>query len=392
MLPRIKIDFLAGQLGTVGESPDGLLALVCGATAVEDKFELNKPYSIHSYEDAVSLGLAQQNNPRLLKHIVDFYDEAPSGTRLIIFGVDKTKTFTELCDKNTGDIKTLIESLNGALRGVIVAGEARQATATTNGLDEDVVTALPKAQLLAEWATQTLFAPLFVAIEARGFTGENMKNLRAENYNRVAVVIGDTTTNSEGSAVGIFAGRIARIPVQRNIARVKDGALRPLEMYIGEKKVDQAQSLVSDLYDSGYIAPRKYVGKAGYFFTDDCLACVSTDDYAHLAHRRVIDKAYRIAYNTLLNYMLDELEVNEDGTLNHAVIVAWQQSVETALNRAMTAQGELSSDAQGAGCACYINPKQNVLATSTLNLTLKVRPFGYARFINVDLGFQVKQQ
>ena len=31
MLPKIKIQFMNGQLGTVGESPDGLFALVCGA-------------------------------------------------------------------------------------------------------------------------------------------------------------------------------------------------------------------------------------------------------------------------------------------------------------------------------------------------------------------------
>ena len=30
MLPRIKISYLNGQLGTVGESPDGLFALVWG--------------------------------------------------------------------------------------------------------------------------------------------------------------------------------------------------------------------------------------------------------------------------------------------------------------------------------------------------------------------------
>ena len=54
----------------------------------------------------------------------------------------------------------------------------------------------------------------------------------------------------------------------------------------------------------------------------------------------------------------------------------------------MTAKGELSST-DGSGCSCYIDPSQNVVSTSTINMTLKVRPFGYARTINVDLGFQV---
>lgn len=41
ILPRVKIQFLNGQLGTVGESADGLLALICGAAAVAGTFVLN---------------------------------------------------------------------------------------------------------------------------------------------------------------------------------------------------------------------------------------------------------------------------------------------------------------------------------------------------------------
>ena len=217
-----------------------------------------------------------------------------------------------------------------------------------------------------------------------------MKDLHGEAYNRVGVLIGDTVKASEGAAVGVMAGRLASVPVQRNIGRVKDGALKPTAMYLGDKPVEENASAVSDLYDAGYITPRKYVGKAGYFFTDDRLACVPTDDYAHITARRTIDKAYRIAYAALLDLMLDELPVNEDGTLQHGIIMAWQQMMENAVNRAMTAQGELSADAEGAGCKAYIDPKQNVLATSRVELTLKVRPFGYARYVDVKLGFQVE--
>ena len=42
MLPRVKISYLNGQLGSVAESPDGLVALVVGSAAVEGKYELGK--------------------------------------------------------------------------------------------------------------------------------------------------------------------------------------------------------------------------------------------------------------------------------------------------------------------------------------------------------------
>ena len=390
MLPRIKIQFLNGQLGTVGESPDGLFALVCGAAAVTKKLELGKAYTLHTFDELDALGVTAENNPRLYKHVQDFYTEAEEGTKLIIFPVDKTKTFTELCDKDTGVIKELITAENGALRGIFVAGDGREATITTNGLDNDLFTALSKAQQLAEWATTSLYAPIFIILEGRGYKDGAVKDLHKEAYNRVGVLIGDTVKASEGAAVGLMAGRLATLPVQRNIARVKNGALKSVAMFIGEKPVEENASTVSDLYDAGYITPRKYVGKAGYFFTDDRLACEQTDDYAHITARRTIDKAYRIAYAALLELMMDELSVNDYGTLQHGIIMAWQQMMENAVNRAMTAAGELSADTDGTGCKAYVDPTQNVLSTSKIELTLKVRPFGYARYVDVKLGFQVE--
>ena len=58
----------------------------------------------------------------------------------------------------------------------------------------------------------------------------------------------------------------------------------------------------------------------------------------------------------------------------------------------MTARGELSADTSAgeSGCSVHIDPSQNVLATSTVLVTLKVRPFGYARNVEVQLGFQVE--
>lgn len=392
MLPKIKIQFINGQLGTVGESPDGLFALVCGAAAVTKMLELGKAYTLHSFDELAALGVTAENNPRLYKHVQDFYTEAEEGTKLVIYPVDKAKTFTELCDKDTGVIKELIMAENGALRGIFLAGDGREATVTTNGLDNDLFTALPKAQQLAEWATVSLYAPLFIILEGRGYKGGVVKDLHKETYNRVGVLIGDTVKASEGAAVGLMAGRLATLPVQRNIARVKNGALKPIAMFLGEKPVEENASAVSDLYDAGYITPRKYVGKAGYFFTDDRLACEQTDDYAHITARRTIDKAYRIAYTALLDLMMDELAVNDDGTLRHGIIMAWQQMMENAVNRAMTAAGELSADENGAGCKAYIDPKQNVLSTSKIELVLKVRPFGYARYVDVKLGFQVENK
>ena len=386
-IPRVKIQYLNGQLGTVADSPDGLFALVCGAAAVADTFKLEIAYTLHNVEELKDLGVTSANNPRLTKHIADFYAEAEDGTKLIVFGVAKTDTMTDMLDKDTGSVRKLITGQNGALRGLFVACDGLSTGDVTEGLDPDVFTAMPKAQALAEWATAELYAPLFVVLEGRHFENDAVKSVADGTTNRVAVLVGDTTSGSEGACVGTMAGRLASIGVQRNLGRVKDGELAPLVMYVGAEKVEEAASSVADLYDKGYITPRKHVGRTGYYFTDDRLACKVTDDYAHLTARRTIDKAYRLAYDTMLDLLLDEREVNDDGTLQAGVVKSWQQSVENAIDRNMTAVGELSATADGEGCVCYIDEKQNVVSTSKVAVTLKVRPFGYARYMDVNLGF-----
>ena len=71
------------------------------------------------------------------------------------------------------------------------------------------------------------------------------------------------------------------------------------------------------------------------------------------------------------------------------VIVSWQQILENAIAANMTANGELSDDGGDNGVKCIIDSEQDVLATSTINVELRVRPFGYARYINVLLGFTI---
>lgn len=395
ILPRVKIQFLDGQLGTVGESADGLMALICGAVAVSGTLALNTVYTVTSMDDLAELGVTADNNAVLYKQVSEFYDEAGTGVKLILYPVAPATTVTSLCDytkTDAGFARDLITKQNGNLRGIGICNlNTSSSAASANGLDPDVFTALPQAQQLGEWATTELYAPLFFILEGRNYDPtKELKDMTSEKYDRVGIAIGDTAAGTNGATIGTWLGRIAKSAVQRNIGRVKDGALAPLEMYVGTKKIDESESTIRSIYEKGYLVARKYVGRSGYFFADDNLACDPTGDYAHLAHRRVIDKAYRIAYDLMLDMLLDELEVNDDGTLQVGVVKSWQQTVESGINKQMTANGELSADTDGEGCQCYIDETQNVLSTSKVLMTLKVRPYGYARYVDVNLGFLVE--
>ena len=387
MLPRVKINYLNGLLGTVPENQDGLLGLVVlGAAEVSTTFVSGKPYRIVRPEDLNALGITDSNNARIVELVTQFYAEAEEGTPLYLIGLTAT-SMTTVLDVDNGPMKAILQQLRGALRGLIMASASTATVTVTDGLDPDVLTAMPKAQALAAWAADSLYAPIFVILEGRHFeSAADAPDLKALAYNRVGVFIGDVAVSSINAAVGTLAGRIASMPVQRNIARVASGALAPSAMYIGASPVDEAMSVVDALYAKGYMCPRIYVGLPGYYMVDDPLAVAGTDDYAHLTARRTIDKAARIAYITMLQFLIDEIELNEDGTMQQPVLKSWQAAVEDAINSQMSAAGELSV-VNGSGCKFFIDPQQNVLATSKVQGSLRVRPYGYARDIIVNVGF-----
>lgn len=402
MLPYVKIEFANGALGATEPMEDGVAGLVANGVAVTNKFALNTPYLISRLGDLANLGItsdASDANAAIYKAVKEFYDEAPEGTKLWVLAAAGTEGQDDLVDKTkANNAKKLIEAANGSIRILFVAVKdpSDYEPVTTTGIDGATRTAITNAQALAEWATETMFAPLFVILEGRHYTGTAAtlasNPINDGDDNRVCVVIGDTVTGSTGAAVGLVAGRCARIPVQRSIARVRTGSINATMMYIGDSAAELGDP--ATVSDAGFICPRTFVGKGGYFWSDDKLATAPSDDYALIPRRRVIDKAYRIAYQTLVNEISEEVPVTDEGKISAPVVKSIQTAVESAIINNMTSYGNLGndpSDANDMGVECYINPDQNVVATSRLEVSVRVKPHGYTKYIDVTLGFKVNQ-
>ena len=409
MLPNVKIDFANGAIGASEPMDDGVTGLVCTAVAVtqtvndktENVFALNTPYLITKLDELVSKGITsgeEDANATLYKAVKEFYDEAPDGSKLWIMGVADTVTLADIVDKTKDNAKKLLVAANGTIRTLAVKIKDKSAytPTVTTGIDGTVRTAITNAQALAEWATETLFAPVIVLLEGRHYTG-NAETLvsnpiKTGNNNRVGVVIGDTVKDSKGAAVGLLAGRIASIPVQRSIARVRTGSITATMMYIGSVAAELGNP--GTINDCGFICPRTFVGKAGYYWSDDKLAAEASDDYSLIPRRRVADKAYRITYTTLINEVAEEISVTDDGKISAPVVKAIQTAVESAIVNNMTSRGNLGndpSDPNDMGVECYINPDQNIVATSRLDVQTRIKPHGYSKYIEVSLGFKVAQ-
>ena len=145
------------------------------------------------------------------------------------------------------------------------------------------------------------------------------------------------------------------------------------------------------IHGRGFICPRTFTGKGGYFWSDDSIATGPADDYCLIPRRRTVDKAARIAYLAMLEFVGDEIAVTADGKIVPSVCKNMETVVESAVINQMTSKGNLSTDPDDpndTGVVAYVDPDQNVVATSELNVSLRVRPYGYSKYIEVDLGFQ----
>ncbi len=394
MLPRVKIYFQNGTIGSTTPSDDAVVGLVASGVAVAGKFVLGTSYLITSLEGLTALGITSavnDANANIYKTVKQFYTEAPQGTKVWILAAADTVSLSDMVDVTKAYAKNLINAANGAINFLMVAktDAVDYVPVITAGLDADVALAATNAQALGEWAATTKFAPLFTILPGRHYAGtaSALTDLTTGANNRVCILIGDSVSGSKDASVGLLAGRIAAIPVQRSVARVKTGAIKVTGLYIGSVIPEMGDADI--INDKGFITFRNFVGKAGYYFTDDKMATSGTDDYALIPRRRTIDKAYRIGYVTMVNELSDEVAVTDAGAISAPIAKSIQNAVETAIENGMV--GNLGVDpgnAKDTGVQCYIDVNQNIVSTSTLIAALKVKPFGYAKYIDVYLGFK----
>lgn len=396
MLPRVKITFENGLIGATDPIDDGVVGMICNGSAVTGKLALLTAYLITSLEDLEALGITNGEsdaNKHIYKAVQEFYAEAPVGSKLWLYVVADTNTMAQMLDKDGTIGKAFINATNGAVKILTIVRKPSASYEPTiaDGLDSDVLAAVAKAQALAEWACENKYAPFFTILPGLSYSGtaSELADLSEYGYNRVGILIGDTVSDSGDACVGLLLGRIASIPVQRSIARVKTGAIENTALYIKDKVAENGDPDL--IHDAGYICPRTFVGKAGYFWSDDKLATSASDDYALIPRRRTIDKAFRIAYKTLIEELSDEIALTNEGKIPAAICKSLEKAVESDIIASMGENlGTDPDDATDKGVQCYIDTNQVVVSTQKVNVKLRVKPFGYLKYIDVYLGFLVE--
>ncbi len=403
MRPTASVILENGALGRVAPSTDGISAIIVSGIAVSGQFALGDvlgPFT--SPQDAIDKGITAlydtTNTCLAYKHIADFYEDAGLGTELYVMVVAKTVTMTDLADKALLYAKKMLVAGAGKIKMLAISRVPDGAYVPTysEGFEADLWTAVAKAKaLIAE--EFALFRPVSIVFEARDFQGSASasKDLRAVaglQANRVGIMMGADNTISttvahaaKYAAVGTALGKLAGIPVQRNMGRVKDGDLGILSAGFsnGAAYSTLTETNLDSLHDHGYMFFLQHAGKAGFFFNDDPVAAPITDDYSSFSRGRTMDKAARITRAVYLEELNDDVELDAvTGKLAISTIKHYQGEVEKQINLQMTAKGEIVK------ATAFVDPDQNVLSTDKINTTLKILPKAISKEIVATLSFE----
>lgn len=319
--------------------------------------------------------------------ISEFFRMQPGGILWVgFFAIPGSYVFTE--------ITTMQNAATGDIRQIGILKDPASAFATGNLTTIDAVC---KTLDLAKKNISALYAADLTGTADISTLGD----LNVLTANKSTAVIGQDgggqgnylylTSGKSVPALGTTLGTVAAAKVSDNIGwvgnfNISNGAeCEVLAFANGQKFTDAAISdnLLEALNTKRYVFLKKFTGISGSYFNDSHTAVIVTSDYAYIENNRTIDKAIRNLYGAYIPQLNSPVTLNSDGTLSDGIVTFLETIGSTPLD-AMVRDGEISA------YSVVINPAQNVLATSTIIITVTLVIKGVARQIQIPIGFKPK--
>lgn len=405
-LPDVKIVKGAGGLGRQVPTEDGISGLVIASPAIAG-IAYDTAYEVRSLRQLESMGLDasydKANNSTLHYQVAEFFRMSPSGV-LFLWLVDGSQASNSglgaLLRPNDGAAQRLLLAANGKIKQLAVS------TSISSNFAADITSAVGKADQLtrSEFAAHRPVVIILAGNNASAVSAD-LPDLRklGTPADSVAVVIGSdqtvvsgttvvpgadaTTGASKVPAIGTLLGTLSLAQVHENIGWVDKFNLSSGGSFLkaGIANSVAGSTILSETYEAlhekGYIFAMQHTGYDGYFWNDSPTATTVTSDYAYLENSRTMNKAARVVRQALLPSLKGPLPLTADGKLQAQHIGELEAKSKMALTANMGRAGEISD------CDVYIDPAQDVLATSVLDVQFSIIPVGSARQIVATIGF-----
>lgn len=378
--PGVSVGVANGNLLRSIDAPDGVGAIVATATVADNIGKVNQVFSL---QDAEKKGYTKDTESFLHGLIEEFYKELGGNQKLWIMGVAETMTMADVLDstKPEGLTKLLMASVGDITRVAVARKPVEGYDAGAKFLDTDVEAAVLGSLPLCQ-AWQKKNQPVRILLEGRVANQDVINDFKPKEASNsfVGVVLGGTKPDGSAS-VGVALARACKYPVHVKIGSGQNGALTVGQIYIGSQVYEERLD-IENLHDEGFITFQRRPGTAGYYFGRDNMC--SSDDYSILVHGGVMDKAQRITAAAYVPYIEDYVRINADGTINDTDAKHLEDILTASLRSGM---GSQISDVE-----VVIDPNQDIINTSTLQVQVKILPLGYLTWITVTLGLTTQLQ
>lgn len=230
------------------------------------------------------------------------------------------------------------------------------------------------------------FRYLFAVVECTEDTDANIIAAFANFVSaRVVVAAGYCELVANGkvmkrNAAWPAVARAAKQGIQRDLARTRNdsegGALPGVTKLYRDEFVTQA------LDAARFLTLRTFPGKNGFYITNGRTMAGPGSDFQLLQYRRLMDRALTVNYATMFPFLNDDaVDVADDGTIREIDA----RAIETQANAALKA--DLTSKKRVSATNIVLVRDGNILSTQTLKTKVRIRPRGYAKFIESEVGF-----
>ncbi|RWX03364.1 DUF2586 family protein [Flavobacterium cerinum] len=403
--PNLTVEKLNGALGRRAATNDMITAAVMNAVASDD-LVLNKVYDFLNIGDVEALGLNaeydQTNKVLVYSRLKRLFDRNPSITVHCMF-VAQNVTMTQMCDKANNYLALILRSKKGTVVQAFVCrnpDEEYEPTIET-GIDADSINAMYKAQELCNFEFEKdRYCDFF--IEGRSFSGLAATALHLrEPVNECPdvslILFADNDVSKSDAlyagyaAVEDFVGLLSIAEVsqnagelipQFNLTDAANGYFLNAGLSSGKHIDEISEESLDLLNEKGYILCGYTSGIPGIYITDTNTCSDIESDYAYVENNRTIKKAIKLARTALLPRIKARIYVDPiNGKIAPEVAKDIEILAKTAI-KPMEASGDISG-----GIAAYVDPEQNVLATSKLFVSLTFVPVAIGRYITLKIGF-----
>ncbi len=389
-LSDINVNIGQGGLGRRALVKDGISGLLLYNDTPPTGFATTNIQKIFSVEEAESFGIIEGGTFSAdWYHISEFFRAKLNGELWVGYFDVPGGIYDFL------DVATMQTTANGEIRLMAVYAPLEAFADTQVTALQGAINTIPETQkpygLLSSDMSAIVTVTGWAAIEdLRLLTASDVTYIASQDGAGAGKVLFDSLGYSI-STLGRTLGDIANGAVNQSIGEVNafqisNGIeLETPAMANGDLVIELTPTVLGNVKDKGYAVIRKRLPEvAGTYHERTPAAITATSDFSFIENTLVVNKAKRLLSAAYTPYLNARLLFKPDGSLTDDTVGFFEALGQSTLDTDLVARAEAS------GALVTIDPEQDVQATSTLIVSVKIQPTAIAEFITINIGLTVE--